>query len=102
MDAESGYGIIKNAENRVVWLGFGQVGKGKAREMGPMGTANWTSDTSMTHVGSNARKVEGMRALSCEHSFTGMILIAIIFVTQRFKTNSAQDRRSRMSVAVGV
>lgn len=92
MDAESGNGIIKNAEDRVVWLGFGQVGKGKAREMGPMGTANWTSDTSMTHVGSNARKVEGMRALSRErHSFVGMILIAIIFVTQRFKTNSAQD-----------
>ena len=56
--------------------------------MGPMGAANRTSDTSMTHIGSNARKVEGVRALSRECSFTGRVIIAM---TQKFKTNSAQD-----------
>lgn len=46
--------------------------------MGPLGTADGTGDTSMADIGSDAVKMEGVRALCCEYSLAWSSARAVV------------------------
>ena len=84
MNTEGSNRIIEDSKNGVTLVTRSERTKvvvQVARELGPMGTANGASDTTMADIGRDAGKMECVRALSSEYSLAWTAALAL--VTQR-------------------
>lgn len=85
MNTKVGNGIIKDSQDWITLVTRSEriveVVVQIARELGPVRTADGTSDTTMADIGRNAGKMESMQTLSSEYGLAWTATLA--GVTQR-------------------